>query len=480
MQFTPLSLRRRIASHLPAVLPGMLPPAASAPKSPEPPSSEDILRIQDDREFLEAAYQRILGRPCDISGLASHLEALRRHVPRRVVLRRLSESKEARSRSTDPDRPSRASAGRARKWSLKQAWQSLNTRVRQVAGNVLLARFDSLDHKLLFLMEELSSRTERLSEKLDRAYGHGETLESQIKVLDSRTQGLESIYLDLRAAGLTGDKSTAASLAKIERRLHPPVLLSGNGVLATEVDGFIIGVPAAEWRVAAHLAFRGALEPGVTKLFQTLVKPGMVVVDVGANIGIYTLHAARLLAGRGKVHSFEPTPETVLILRDNIQVNGFLESGLVDIHPIALSDSGGEARLTVFPDNSGHNTLFWSDAAAGISVKTAPLDEVLGPTARVDLVKIDTEGAEPLVLRGMRQIIAANPQIQIILEFAPSHLERAGVKPEDLLTDIRALGLRIYRIDDMTGDLAEVPESGPGPVFSANLYLTKATPGDIA
>ena len=478
MQFTPLNLRRRIASHLPAVLPR----GASVPKRSESHSTEDILRIQDDRAFLEAAYQRILGRPCDISGLASHLEALGRHVPRRVILRRLTESKEARSRSTEQAGLSRASSGRPNKWSLKHAWQSLNARVRQVAGNVLLARFDSIDHKLLFLMEELVSRTERLSEKLDRVEAHGQTLESRTRSAEE----LEASFRDLRGsierAGAVHQSSheiTTASLARIEGRLHPPVLLSGNGVLATEVDGFIIGVPAAEWRVAAHFAFRGGLEPGVTKLFQSLVKPGMVVVDAGANIGIYTLHAARLLAGHGKVHSFEPTPETVTILRDNVQVNGFLESGLVDIHPMALSDSGDGARLTVFAGNSGHNTLFWSDGPSAISVKTAPLDAMLGPNARVDIVKIDTEGAEPLVLRGMREIIASNPQIQIILEFAPSHLERAGVKPDDFLTEIRALGLLIYRIDDVSGDLAEIPESGLGPVFSANLYLTKVARGEV-
>ena len=468
MQFTPLTLRRRIASHLPAVLPQ----AATGPERREKQSTEDILRIQDDREFLEDAYQRILGRPCDISGLASHLQALGRHVPRRVILRRLSESKEGQARSKDHHEVPRDSAGRPTNWSLKQAWQSLHAKVRQIAGNVLLARFDSIDHKLLFLMEELSSRTERISEKLDRVHAQGEALEAQIKVLDSS-------YLEVRAVGLTRDASTAASLARLEGRLHPPVISNGYGILATSVNDFIVGVPAAEWRVAAHFAFRGGLEPGVIKLFETLVKPGMVVVDAGANIGIYTLHAARLLAGRGKVHSFEPTPEILTILRDNIQVNGFLESGLVDIHPVALSDSNAGARLTVFPGNSGHNTLFWNDEAAVISIETVTLDAILKPTARVDIVKIDTEGAEPFVLRGMRGIIASNPQIQIILEFAPSHLERAGIKPDDLLNDIRAMGFRIYRVEDVTGALAEVPESGLGPVFSANLYLTKTTDGNI-
>ena len=186
---------------------------------------------------------------------------------------------------------------------------------------------------------------------------------------------------------------TARELSETKRRLRPPVLHAGNNVLVTEVDGFIVGIPGAEWRLAAYYAFRGVPEPGVTRRFQSLIKPGMVVVDVGANIGIYTLYAARSLGQQGKVYSFEPTPRTFEILKDNIQVNGLLELGLIDLRQAAVTDTVGTAQLAVFADNCGHNTLFFErEKVQQVTVSTVTLDEALGGETRVDVVKIDAEG----------------------------------------------------------------------------------------
>ena len=138
-------------------------------------------------------------------------------------------------------------------------------------------------------------------------------IRTQIRELENRSDAIQteitgSIESGREAARNQGDalsrmgQDLSLQLAQVGRGVYPPVLLGGhNDVLATEVDGLIIGVPSAEWRVAAYLAFRGVLEPGLTALFKQMVRPGMVVVDVGANIGIYTLLGARLLQGHGKV-----------------------------------------------------------------------------------------------------------------------------------------------------------------------------------
>jgi FkbM family methyltransferase len=188
------------------------------------------------------------------------------------------------------------------------------------------------------------------------------------------------------------------------------------------------------------------------------------------------LQAARLVGTSGEVHSFEPTPETLSILKQNIQVNGLAEEGIVHVYPEAVSDRNGPATLAVFGNNSGHNTIFGDGAESfSIPVLTVALDEKL-PDRRIDLVKIDAEGAEPSIIAGMRKTIARNPGMPIILEFAPAHLRRAGWEPLAFLQDLRRLGLNISLIDDLTGDLRGFEDETLAGVFSANLWLQCSRP----
>ena len=245
-------------------------------------------------------------------------------------------------------------------------------------------------------------------------------------------------------------------------------------VVATEVDGFILGIPAEEWRLAAYCAFRGTPEPGMTRAFEAAVRPGMTVVDVGAHIGIYTLSAARLAGPGGKVFSFEPAPRSFQLLRDNVQVNGLLESGRIVLDGRAVSDRSGPAALHLYANDSGHNS-FYPDGrpAETIHVETVALDEALPPGARVDVVKMDAEGAEPLILRGMRRVIADNPKLVVFLEFAPCHLRRAAASPEAFLEEIAGLGFQALLVDEPGGGLRPAPADELCAAFSVNLRLQR-------
>jgi FkbM family methyltransferase len=267
---------------------------------------------------------------------------------------------------------------------------------------------------------------------------------------------------------------TVDALAQISAKMRPPVVAAGPDVLVTELDGLIVGAPGNEWRMSAYHAFRGPMEPGVSKLFRTLIGPGSVVVDVGANVGVYTLLAAKVLQGSGKIYSFEPTPRTYRILRENVQVNGFLELGIVDLHQMAVTDRTGAARLSTFSRDCGHNTLFKDRQADGeIEVATTSLDEILCAQERIDLIKIDVEGAEPLVFRGMKNLVERNPRVHIILEFAPVHLRRAGFDPCSVIAEFHAAGFEIRRIDDVNGDLRPVASAQLVQANSVNVLLTR-------
>ncbi|MGE5645391.1 MAG: FkbM family methyltransferase [Acidobacteriota bacterium] len=246
---------------------------------------------------------------------------------------------------------------------------------------------------------------------------------------------------------------------RLAERLEPrPRAIAAGDIVATEIEGFILGIPASEWRMAAYYTFRGHLEPGLVRYLERTVAPGAVFVDAGANIGIVTLVAARLAGPRGKVYSFEPAPHTFAILKDNIQVNGFLESGRIDFRELALADRTGEAPFFVYAADSGHNTLFAGGGPADrIQVKTAALDDVLAPGTRVDAIKIDAEGAEPLIWRGMRRVLADNPDVTVILEFDPGHLARAGSGAAAFLDEIEEAGFAVSRIEEPSGELRPAP-----------------------
>jgi len=448
MEFSEHTLKRRIGALLPARSVNRRDRHQNGVGQADAARSETVdvgglSAISDDEGFLREAYRLILGREVDVSGFVGSLELLRRHVPRRVILLQLINSDEGRDRRirfTGVEKVDPSPRGRTRFLSPRDFAGRMSAAIRDRIRSVLFARFDSLDHKLNFLLRDVA----RLGE-------------ATAAVRASAAETAQAM----------------ASFGEMRGRIQPPVISAGD-VLATEVEGLIVGVPGDEWRAAAYHAFRGAMEPGLTKYFRTLIKPGNVVVDVGANVGFYTLLAAQLLQGKGRIYSFEPAPRTYKLLKDNVQVNGFLEPGMICLHQLAVTDRSGRSRLSVFDGDCAHNTLF-SDGLADreIEVSTTPLDEIPGAQERVDLVKIDAQGAEPLVVRGMWRLVERNPGIRIVLEFAPALLRRAGFAPGDFLEDLASFGFTVRRIHEETGDLLEVTREALTEVFSAHLQLER-------
>jgi len=260
--------------------------------------------------------------------------------------------------------------------------------------------------------------------------------------------------------------------------LHP-VMHAGRDLVIGRSDGFIMAFPAEEWRLPAYQVMVGPLEPGLVMAMKTTIRAGMTVIDVGANVGTYTLLALRAVGASGKVVSYEPTPRTFAILKDNVQVNGFLETGRIDLRQKAVSDgSRATSQFFIVKDSLTHNSLYReAEVDAGnlevVDVATVALDTDLGTERRIDVVKIDAEGAEPTILHGMRGIIKANPGIAIFIEFAPMHLARAGVTLTRYLDDIRRLGFEILAVDEPSGALRSISDQALAASFSVNLLLRR-------
>jgi FkbM family methyltransferase len=165
------------------------------------------------------------------------------------------------------------------------------------------------------------------------------------------------------------------------------------------------------------------------------------MVDAGANIGYITLHAAQAVGVNGRIDAIEPEERNLLRLKNHVEKNGLTQQ--VQIHPYALSDHRGNVSLYRWPENDpthnhGCTSLYTdhSESAQRVNVECRTLDELLdGQIPR--LIKMDIEGAEPMMVEGMFQTLLA-PQPPIIIgELNPTQARLAGFAPHEWIARIR-------------------------------------------
>jgi FkbM family methyltransferase len=185
-------------------------------------------------------------------------------------------------------------------------------------------------------------------------------------------------------------------------------------------------------------------EPYQTKLVMGLIRPGDVVVDVGAMIGYYTVIFANLAGADGRVYAFEPEPENFDLLEGNVGRN---EYDHVICRRAAVADKPGSGRLYLNRENTGDHRVFpGEERRPAIDVAITTLDdEISGP---VDLIKIDAQGSEGLVFDGMRDLIARSPRLTILAEFCPFLLLQAGTEPGEFLDGLKRAGFAVFEVDE--------------------------------
>jgi FkbM family methyltransferase len=223
------------------------------------------------------------------------------------------------------------------------------------------------------------------------------------------------------------------------------IYLGDHLALAQVLDRFKMYVDTRDIGIAPHLLFGGHWEIWITKLFCDLLRPGMTVVDVGANFGYYTLLAAAGVHLDHHVHAIEADPHNFEILNKNVEVNGYEQ--IVKTYHCAALNVRREVTLRQFRNHFGSNGIFSDPAdpriAHSVQVQGIPLDELI--TSPVDLIKIDAEGCEPLIFEGMQELIRRSPNIQILMEFAPQMI-RATIDPLEFLNRIRRAGLNCQTV----------------------------------
>jgi FkbM family methyltransferase len=241
---------------------------------------------------------------------------------------------------------------------------------------------------------------------------------------------------------LTSDRS---SLESVSRQNCQTLYLGNNTALCRVLGKYIMYVDTEDIGVSPHLCFNGYWETWITVALARALQPGWRCVDIGANHGYYTLIMADAVEAEGRVLAVEPNPRLAGLLRRNIDVNGFLHSTTVLQNAITQANVG--TLRFVIPDcyRSSSGTLHRDETASDkmFEVETTSLDEVTKNWPRVDLVKIDAEGAEEMIWEGMRQTLAAHRDITIIMEM---NSLRYG-DPHKLVREIVQAGFPLRYID---------------------------------
>ena len=205
-----------------------------------------------------------------------------------------------------------------------------------------------------------------------------------------------------------------------------------------ECQGSKMFVDPRDEGIAMFLLTSGVYDPHETELVRSLLAPGMVFVDIGANIGYYSLLAARCVGPEGTVYAFEPVPANVELLRRSAAANGYAH---VQAFAKAVSDRQGAIRLFVDGSNFGNASIDEAnvpDGVGAIEVPTVTLDDFFAsrPDEAPQFIKIDAQGAEGRILDGADRVLRGGA-MKILLEFWPFGLKNAGADPPAVLERLR-------------------------------------------
>jgi len=232
-------------------------------------------------------------------------------------------------------------------------------------------------------------------------------------------------------------------LEAVSRQHSRAVYLGEQTVLCRVLGKYLMYADAQETGITPHLCMDGHWESWITVAIARTLRPGWHCLDVGANHGYYTLIMADAVGRDGRVAPVEPTPRLADLLRQTLDVNGF---PTVSVVPEAATDGDGQTLQLVVPARRSMNARLSREAGptdAVFEVKSVTVDSLTRDWTRVDLIKIDVEGAEEGVWRGMQRTVADNPGLVVILEFNVERYEDA----RSFLGQIELAGFRLRYID---------------------------------
>jgi FkbM family methyltransferase len=271
---------------------------------------------------------------------------------------------------------------------------------------------------------------------------------------------------------LAREEFTCAKLAAYFRKSKEYVTSArARGIKRVALDDFDLYVYEYDWDIGEGIAETKQYEPHVTSFLKQNLKEGSTFVDVGANIGYFTLVAATQLGSSGRTIAIECSPKNCELIYLSLHRNGL---DRVLVYPFAISDA---EKLMSF--SSGFSNGFVGELEVdeeAVIVPAVTLDFLLRNEARVDMIKMDVEGSEAKAWRGMRQVVEKHHPV-ILMEFFPALLERnSGTRGDELLSEIFSLGYTATILQSVDGEFAKA--SSPAEVIDAWRKKCEADGGD--
>jgi FkbM family methyltransferase len=258
---------------------------------------------------------------------------------------------------------------------------------------------------------------------------------------------VNSSRLSINLRDIQVKKIAAIPSGKLEalcRNSCQTAYLGNDTILCRVLGKYLFYADAKDVNITPHLCLDGYWESWITIAMIRTLQPGWQCIDVGANHGYYSIIMADVVGGEGCVQAVEPNPRLSTLLKQTIELNGLNKQAKV--LQKAVSDTNGEKALLVIPSGRGLNASIHELAKATdetTEVETVTLDSLTQDWSRVDFVKIDAEGAEEGIWRGMRDTVSRNKDIVIIMEFRCDRY----TDPKSFLLDIQAAGFALRYVD---------------------------------
>jgi FkbM family methyltransferase len=270
--------------------------------------------------------------------------------------------------------------------------------------------------------------------------------------LVAEVRGLSGTVDELRAAAAE-KADLRKEVAKLDRghaeitsRLPTPAphgtYIGDDRVLVRTTWGGMLLTSSHDLSLTPELVAHGVYEPPFTNYLLRTLKPGQTVIDIGANIGMYTILMASYVGVEGRVIAYEPNPDVGVFLRENVALNWFNDR--VTVKPVAVAAEAGQVTLHVTERFMGNSSLLVPgeqyfreapmDTTREVEVQAEPLDSVADELGEVDLVKIDVEGAEHLALQGMSGMLDSGAVRAVSMEF---YRDRMGAEWDTLCEMLR-------------------------------------------
>lgn len=184
------------------------------------------------------------------------------------------------------------------------------------------------------------------------------------------------------------------------------------------------------------------------EIIKKYVRPGNIVIDLGANIGLHTIVAAKQAGGSGRVYAFEPDPRNFNSLKRNVSLNGLLN---IIVERLGVSNINGERDFYLDKQDFTMHSLHNPPGAKRqqIKIKLVRLDDYFKNDSRIDFIKIDVEGAEYGAVSGMLSLLQKNKTVKLLTEFNPPSLQHAGTQPAAYLELLTKNGFKLYELDSL-------------------------------